>query len=328
MQPAGALSTGLNPHRRRRRLEELAMHDEFPTPVGLIGLGAMGMGVARSLLRAGLPLYGYDVRREAVSKLAEMGGHPAGNVAGVAASCQVVMLLVVNAAQTEDVIFGAHGLAETMPPGSVIVTSATVPPQFAADLGRRIAARGLLNIDAPVSGGVKGAAEGRLSVMASGPARAFEICEPLFKAIAAKLYRLGDQPGPGSTVKMVNQLLAGVHIAAAAEAMALGIKAGADPEVLYEVISNSAGSSWMFQNRVPHILAGDYTPASAVSIFIKDLGIVLDSAHKLSFPLPLTAAAHQIYLSAAASGLASEDDSAVIKTYPGIDLPKKTPVES
>ena len=104
--------------------------------------------------------------------------------------------------------------------------------------------------------------------------------------------------------------------------MALGIKAGADPQVLFEVISNSAGSSWMFQNRVPHILAGDYTPLSAVNIFVKDLGLVLDSARKLTFPLPLAATAHQIFLNAAAAGLGREDDSAVIKTYPGIDLPK------
>ena len=141
----------------------------------------------------------------------------------------------------------------------------------------------MLNIDAPVSGGVKKAAEGQLTVMASGPAAAFERCGRVFDAIAAKLYRLGESPGQGSTVKMINQLLAGVHIAAAAEAMALGIKAGADPQVLFDVISNSAGSSWMFQNRVPHILAGDYAPLSAVNIFVKDLGLVLDSARQALF---------------------------------------------
>jgi 3-hydroxyisobutyrate dehydrogenase len=235
---------------------------------------------------------------------------------------RVVLVLVVNAEQTEEVIFGDNGLAAGMEPGSVIVTSSTVPPAFAADLGRRIEHAGLLNIDAPVSGGVKRAAEGQLTIMAAGPAEAFEQCAPLFDAIAGKLYRLGERPGQGSTVKMINQLLAGVHIAAAAEAMALGIKAGADPQVLFDVISNSAGSSWMFQNRVPHILAGDYTPLSAVNIFVKDLGLVLDSARKLSFPLPLTTTAHQIFLAAAAAGLGREDDSAVIKMYPGVELPK------
>jgi 3-hydroxyisobutyrate dehydrogenase len=144
----------------------------------------------------------------------------------------------------------------------------------------------------------------------------------VFEAIAGKLFRLGERPGQGSTVKMINQLLAGVHIAAAAEAMALGIKAGADAATLFDVISSSAGSSWMFQNRVPHILAGDYTPLSAVNIFVKDLGLVLDSGRNLSFPLPLTAAAHQLFLAAAAAGHGREDDSAVIKVYPGVELPR------
>ena len=292
------------------------------SPLGVIGLGSMGMPVARSLLRAGLPVSGYDVREDACRRLAESGGVAAGSAREVGGRSRAVIVLVVNAEQTEEVIFGGNGLAAGMERGSVIVTSSTVPPAFAAELGRRIEQAGLLNIDAPVSGGVRKAAEGQLTVMASGPATAFEQCAPLFDAIAGKLYRLGERPGQGSTVKMINQLLAGVHIAAAAEAMALGIKSGADPEVLFDVIGNSAGSSWMFQNRVPHILAGDYTPLSAVNIFVKDLGLVLDSARKLAFPLPLTATAHQIFLAAAAVGLGGEDDAAVIKTYPGIELPK------
>ncbi|MGA2113778.1 MAG: L-threonate dehydrogenase [Bryobacteraceae bacterium] len=291
-------------------------------PVAVIGLGSMGMGVARSLLRAGFPVAGYDVRPEACRQFEDLGGVAASSPGEAGSRSGAVVILVVNAEQTEAAIFGAGGLAESMEPGSVIVTSATIPPAFAAGLGQRIENAGLLNIDAPVSGGAKKAAEGQLTVMASGPAAAFKRCAPLFEAIAAKLYRLGEQPGQGSTVKMINQLLAGVHIAAAAEAMALGIKAGGDPATLYEVIGNSAGSSWMFQNRVPHILAGDYTPLSAVNIFVKDLGLVLDSARKLTFPLPLTATAHQIFLAAAAAGHGGEDDSAVIKMYPGIELPK------
>ena len=181
-------------------------------------------------------------------------------------------------------------------------------------------------IDAPVSGGAARAAKGELSIMASGSKEAFRKADKVLSAIAAKIYQLGDTPGMGSKVKMINQLLAGVHIASACEAIALGIRAGADPKVLYDVISNSAGSSWMFQNRVPHILEGDYTPLSAVNIFVKDLGIVLDSAKKMTFPLPLTAAAHQLYLAAAGAGLGGEDDSAVVKVYQqlsGIKLPEK-----
>jgi 3-hydroxyisobutyrate dehydrogenase len=289
--------------------------------VGVIGLGAMGMGVAQSLVRGGLDVHVFDIRPDAVQKIVDAGGQGHATPAELAAQVDAILILVVNAAQTEAVLFGENGAAAHLAPGSVVIASATVSPEFAEKLGGRLNAAGLRFIDAPVSGGAAKAASGEMSVMASGPTDAFADCEALFKAIAAKLYRLGDKAGQGSTVKMINQLLAGVHIAAAAEAMALGIKAGADPEKLYEVICNSAGGSWMFQNRVAHILAGDYTPLSAVNIFIKDLGIVLDYAQKNVFPLPLSATAHQMFLQASAAGHGGEDDSAVIKIFPGIDLP-------
>ena len=180
-------------------------------------------------------------------------------------------------------------------------------------------------LDAPVSGGKVGAHGGTMTVMASGSDAAFDKAQPVLDAISTKVWRLGDKAGVGSTVKMVNQLLAGVHIATAAEALALGIRAGADPQTLFEVISSSAGSSWMWQNRVPHILDGDDTPLSAVNIFVKDLGIVLDQARALTFPLPMAAAAHQLFLAAAANGQGAKDDAFVIRVWQalaGIELPK------
>lgn len=290
--------------------------------VGVIGLGSMGFGVARTLLKAGFTVHACDVRRESLERFASLGGVAEDTPAALGGKVDAVIILVVNAAQTDAVLFGEDGAAATMQPGSVVISSATVAPEYAVQLGERLQSMRLHHIDAPVSGGSAKAATGDLSVMASGHPDAFAKCAHIFDAIAAKLYRLGDASGQGSTVKMVNQLLAGVHIAASAEAMALGIKAGADPKALYEVISNSAGSSWMFQNRVPHILSGDYTPHSAVNIFIKDLGIVLDAARRESFPLPLTATAQQMFLSAAAAGHGMEDDAAVIKIFPGIDLPQ------
>ncbi len=293
--------------------------------VGVIGLGSMGMGVARTLVAKGFSTHAFDLRTSARNAFANAGGTAHRNPAEMAAHCSIVIVLVVNAKQTSDVLLGENGALSALRPGSIVVASATVPPEFAASLGERLDEHGVLMIDAPVSGGAARAAKGELSIMASGAQKAFRTAKPVLDAIAAKVYRLGDNCGMGSKVKMINQLLAGVHIASACEAMALGIRAGADPKVLYEVISNSAGSSWMFQNRVPHILQGDYTPLSAVSIFVKDLGIVLDTARSLNFPAPLTAAAHQLYLSAAGAGLSGEDDSAVIKVYQqltGIELPK------
>ncbi|MFL6674701.1 MAG: L-threonate dehydrogenase [Massilia sp.] len=289
--------------------------------VGVVGLGAMGMGIAQSLLRAGLEVHACDVRPEAVEKTVAAGAHGAASPAALAPTVDALLIVVVNAAQVEQVLFGLEGAAAHLKPGAVVIASATVSPEFAEALGTRLLAMGLRFIDAPISGGAAKAASGQMSVMASGAPETFAACTRLFDAICAKLYRLGDQPGQGSKVKMINQLLAGVHIAAAAEAMALGLRAGCDPDALYEVISNSAGSSWMFQNRVPHILAGDYAPLSAVNIFVKDLGIVLDYAKKSVFPLPLSATAHQMFMQAAAAGHGLEDDAAVIKLFPGITLP-------
>jgi 3-hydroxyisobutyrate dehydrogenase len=293
--------------------------------LGVVGLGSMGFGAAVSALHKGVPTVGFDTRAEARERFVAEGGHATESLADLGARCDAVVVLVVNAAQTEDVLFGADGLAGTMKRGAVIIASATVDPTLPPAWQERLAQRGLWLIDAPVSGGAVKAAAGQMTVMASGASEAFDAAGPLLDAIAGKVYRLGDRPGIGSTVKMVNQHLAGVHIAAACEGMALGMRAGADPRALYEVICNSAGMSWMFQNRVPHILDGDYTPLSAVNIFIKDLGIVLDAARKLSFPLPLASAAHQLYLATAAAGHGAEDDSAVIKFYAelaGIELPK------
>jgi L-threonate 2-dehydrogenase len=296
------------------------------TAVGVIGLGSMGMGVARTLLDKGFETHAYDVRADALAAFTKAGGIAHQTPAELGSRVSVLITLVVNADQTSAVLFGKDGAANSLPRNSVVIASATVAPDYAADLGERLHSKGMLMIDAPVSGGAARAGKGELSIMASGSADAFKKADRVLSAIATKVYRLGDTPGMGSKVKMINQLLAGVHIASACEAIALGIRAGADPKVLYEVISNSAGSSWMFQNRVPHILEGDYSPLSAVNIFVKDLGIVLDSARKLGFPLPLTAAAHQLYLAAAGAGLGSEDDSAVVKVYQqlsGIELPKK-----
>jgi len=294
--------------------------------VGVIGLGSMGLGVAKTLVTKGFEVHACDVRPEVVAAFAKEGGVAAASPAALGSAVPIAIVLVVNADQTEQVLFGPNGAVSTMAPGSVVVSSSTVAPEYAIDLGRRLAEKGLLMVDAPVSGGAARAAKGEMTIMGSGVPEAFEKADAVLNAIATKVYRLGDVVGPGSKVKMINQLLAGVHIASACEAMALGIKAGVDPKVLYEVISNSAGSSWMFQNRVPHILDGDYTPLSAVNIFVKDLGIVLDSAKKMPFPLPITASAHQLYLAAAAQGHGYEDDSAVVKVFQaltGIELPVK-----
>ena len=292
--------------------------------VGVIGLGSMGMGAALNLVAKGHVVFGCDVREAARQELQQGGGTAVAHAADLPLDLEVVLVLVFSAAQAEDVLFGADGCAARLPRGAVVIASTTASPEAARALAARLAERDLLMLDAPVSGGAAGARAGTMTVMASGPAAAFARARPVLDAIGGKIWNLGEAIGVGSTVKMVNQLLAGVHIAVAAEALALGIRAGADPQTLFEVVASSAGNSWMWQNRVPHILAGDDTPLSAVNIFVKDLGIVLDQARALTFPLPLAATAHQLFLAASAAGHGGRDDAFVIRVWEsltGIALP-------
>ena len=291
--------------------------------VGLIGLGAMGVGMAASLRRAGFEPHVFDVRPGAAEAFARDGGTACSSAAQLAAACDVVVCVVVNAAQTEDVLFGSGGVAAALKRGSVFVMCSTVDPNWAIVLEARLEALGLWMLDAPISGGAAKAASGQMTMMTAGRAEAYVRCGGALEAMAAKVYKLGDRAGSGSKVKIINQLLAGVHIAAAAEAMALGLREGVDPAALYEVITHSAGNSWMFENRMAHVLAADYTPLSAVDIFVKDLGLVLDMARASKFPLPLSSTAHQMFMQASTAGFAKEDDSAVIKIFPGIQLPEK-----
>jgi len=297
---------------------------EVTGPVGVIGLGSMGTGTALAMKDAGLDVVGFDISAKARQQFIESGGRVADNLAEVARHCSIVLTMVVNFQQVDAVLFGPGGVVELMPRGGLVVQCATVAPSYARALGERLALTGIGLLDAPTSGGAVRARQGDLSVMASGSEACFQQAAAVLDAMAGKVYSLGDAPGIGSSVKLVNQHLAGIHIAAAAEAMALGLRMGLDPDMLYEVISNSAGNSWMFENRVPHILKGDYTPFSAVDIFVKDLGIVNSTGCELTLPLPVATTALQQFIAASAAGHGREDDSAVIKVYQhltGIKLP-------
>ncbi len=293
--------------------------------VAVIGLGSMGMGSALSLLRAGHAVAGLEPRPEARAAFVAAGGAAVAQGADLPQGTEAVVVFTVNAAQAAAAIFGPQGAAPRLARDAVLIVSATMAPADARDLAAQAAAHGLLYVDAPVSGGAARARDGQLTLMLAGSPAAMARAAPVLEAIAAKIWQLGDTPGQGATMKVVHQLLAGVHIAVAAEAMALGIKAGIAPERLFEIVTNAAGNSWMFENRMPHVLAGDTTPHSAVNIFVKDLGLVGDLAREVAFPVPLAAMAHQLFVSAAAQGHGGIDDAFVIRAYQalsGITLPK------
>lgn len=290
--------------------------------VGVVGLGSMGFGIAASLLRAGHLVWGADVNPDAVQRLQAEGA-----VGGLAASLpnlDALVVVVLNAAQVEEVLFGQAASVAGLRKGAVVICCVTLAPDFARQMAARCEQAGVLYLDAPISGGSVKAAAGKLSVMASGSPAAFAAAGPVLQATAEKVFDLGNAAGMGSAMKAVNQMLAGTHIAAMAEAITFGITQGIAPEIFLKVIPDCAGTSWMLENRAPHVVAGNYTPHSAVDIWPKDLGIVLDAAQTAGFDAPLTTAALVQFKAASAMGLGREDDAAVAKVYArnaGLTLP-------
>ena len=288
----------------------------------VVGLGSMGFGIAQSLIRAGYSVYGQDKNLKQQKRLIEEGGYDKNIPFN---DLQAVIIVVLNEKQTREIIFGQNGISEKLKKNSLIMVCTTVAPDFAKEMASSCNDKGLLYLDAPISGGSKKSAEGKLSYMISGSPKACEVAKPILECTSETVFEFGEHVGSGSAMKAVNQMLAGVHIAAMAEAITFGITQGIDPKRFLEVISKCAGTSWMLENRTPHIIDNDYSPKSSINIWPKDLGIVLDIAKNSNFSAPLTAAALQQFISAAGSGLGQEDDAAVAKIYArnaGIKLPQ------
>ena len=283
--------------------------------VGFVGLGSMGMGSAVSLVKAGFSVRWFDVHADAREKFNAAGVMGVSTAAAAAQGADVYILMVVNAQQADEVLFGAGAAAAALPPGAIVMLCSTVSPQYAKETAARLEKAGLFMLDSPISGGPIRAAAGELSIMLSGQPALIDCVQPVLDAMSANVFLMGDACGLGSTMKLVNQVLAGVNLAVSAEAIAFGARAGIDAQRIFDVISVSAGNSWMFQNRVPHILADDYTPMSAVDIWVKDLGLVLETGKENRLPLPLAAAAHQLFMMASASGWGKLDDAAAVKVY-------------
>ena len=292
--------------------------------IGIIGLGSMGYGMARNLIKAGHQVWGHDINPDAVARLVADGAQ-AGALLDHAEALDALVVVVLNAAQTEAVLFGPEGVAAALQQNTVILSCATIPPAFAAEMEARAESAGLLYLDAPISGGAIKAASGELTIMASGRKAAFDAAKPALDAISAKVFEMGDRAGAGSAMKATNQMLAGIHIASMAEAITFALAQGISPERFLEVVSQSAGTSWMLENRAPHIIEGDYTPRSTINIWPKDLGIVMDIAQNSGFSAPITEATLALFKEAAAQGLGAEDDAALAKLYAkaaGLTLPK------
>ena len=283
--------------------------------IAFIGLGAMGRGMAGVLIDAGHAIAGFDINAAALDWLAGKGGTPAASAAEACAGAEVAMVMVVNAQQAEEVLFAPGGVTEALAPGRLILSSVTMPAEAAEALGTRAEEAGFLFLDAPVSGGTVGAESGTLTFMAAGSDAAWAAAQPLLEAMGKNVYRLGDAPGPGSTMKMVHQLAAGCNLAVAAEVMSFGAHLGLDSKQVLDVLNVSAGGSWMIANRGPRMLTEGCEASSAVDIFVKDLGIVLDAARAARFPVPVSSAALQVFLGASGAGFGKHDDSQATRFY-------------
>ncbi|KAL9270427.1 L-threonate dehydrogenase-like protein [Drosera capensis] len=285
--------------------------------VAFIGLGAMGFGMATHLVKSNFTVRGYDVYKPTLTRFANAGGVIGNSPAAVSEDVDVLVVMVTNEIQAESVLFGDHGAVAALPAGACIILSSTVSPGFVTQLDLRLHNQGknLKLVDAPVSGGVQRAAMGTLTIMASGTEEALELGGSVLSAMSEKLYIIKGGCGSGSCVKMVNQLLAGVHIASTAEALAFGARLGLNTRTLFDFVTNSDGTSWMFENRGPHMLDNDYTPHSALNIFVKDLGIVSHESLTRKIPLHVAVTAHELFLAGSAAGWGSLDDAAVVKVY-------------
>ncbi|NDY84324.1 NAD(P)-dependent oxidoreductase [Orrella sp. NBD-18] len=286
------------------------------TSVGLIGLGAMGRGIAQNLLAKGFAVVGRDVNPDALKWLESVGGSSGQQAREMADMCQVIVSFVVNDKQTEEVLFGENGLAAVMRPDSVFIACSTLPPQYVKELGARLAEKKIHLIDSPVTGGKVGAEKGTLTVMVAGEEAIFERVKPVLSTFGARLFFLGTEHGKGSQMKVINQLLCGVHIAAAAEALAMARENGLPMETTLEILKSGAASSWMLGDRGPRMVTEKYDDVlSAVDIFVKDLGLVLDAARQSTFAAPMAHAAFLQFIEASGHGMGRLDDAAVINNY-------------
>lgn len=282
--------------------------------IAFAGLGAMGSPMAKNLIAAGHRVRGIDLNQAALASLIAAGAEPAADAAAAVRGADILILMVVNAAQAEQVLF-ADGVLQAMQDDAIVCLMATCPPAAVERIAARVIATGRRFVDAPVSGGTAGATAGSLTIMAACEFSTFEAVRPVFEGIGQRIFHVGERAGQGAMVKTVNQLLCGVHIAVVAEAFALAAKVGVDLEVLLEIMAGSAASSWMLKDRGPRMLQEAPEVSSAVDIFVKDLSIVLEAGRDAKAALPIAAVAHQLFLSTTGRGKGREDDSQVIRSY-------------
>jgi len=279
--------------------------------IGFIGLGVMGKPMAINLLKAGYPLTVWNRTRSKMDELIAMGAYGASSPKEVAERSDVVITMVTDSPDVEEVILGPNGVIHGARPGLIVIDMSTISPKVTRRIAEELSKKGVKMLDAPVSGGEKGAREATLSIMVGGPREVFEECLPIFEVLGKKITYMGPT-GMGQTAKLCNQVICALNIQAVCEGLMLGARAGLDLRKLLEAVSAGAASSWMLTNLGPKMIERDFKPGFKIRHQQKDLRLALELAAELNLPLPGTALVQQILRIAEAEGLGEEGTQAAI----------------
>ena len=290
----------------------------MPAPaVLMVGVGNMGGGMAANLLVKGWNVFVNDVDAEKVDFLVSKGAVAqsirAQAASNLIATVNCIVVCVVDAAQTEDVLFGAHGLARSLTSGQTVMLCPTILPQDVESVASRLAKRGVCTIDAPMSGGPARASRGTMSLLVACPQTVFAQQSELLNALSSSVFYISEKPGDAARTKLVNNLLAGINLVGAAEALTLAERLGLDLEKTMDVIEQSSGQSWIGSDRMRRAIAGDYAPRAHVTLLEKDTRLALLCAREVGFEGPLGASVSSVFAQAHAAGFAEQDDAAVFK---------------
>ena len=281
--------------------------------VGVIGPGAMGLGIVASLVRNGFRVVARDVRPEANARAAAAGATVLDSPADIARAAPIVIVVVVDAGQIDDVLFGPDGIAASGARDRVAMIASTVDPDYVRTLPARCADAGITILDTPISGGPAKAHAGTMTIMVAGAADARARCTGILSAIAGRAFTISDRAGDAAATKIVNNLLAAANLAAAAEALALAEALGLDLRATADVIGASSGGSWIFADRVPRALDGDFAPRAASRILAKDVGIACDVAARAGADATFAKAARSAFIDTVDAGFGEDDDAAIVR---------------
>lgn len=282
--------------------------------VGFIGLGIMGLHMAKNVLKAGYELCVYDLVQSRVDDVVQAGASPAQSPGEVAAQCDCIIIMVPNSPHVKEVVLGENGVIHSAKRGSVVIDMSSIAPAVSREVSARLADEGIEMIDAPVSGGEPKAIDGTLSIMAGGKKHIFERCEPLLLTMGTSVVYCGEI-GAGNTTKLVNQIIVAVNIAAVAEALVLGAKAGVEPEVIFQAIRGGLAGSAVMDAKVPMMLQGDYTPGFRIDLHFKDLDNALETGAAFDVPMEFTKKAREILAELRKKGRGNNDHSGMCEYF-------------